>query len=194
MKRITALLILFIGPALLSSLVGCDPCHPAPRRFHVDDYDVYIRKSLPDQLGVFPINPVSSLDTVKAAELELILFGKLTYVAYRTSGSNSVFACDPAVIALDTIRSVQIVSSQSYAADLPAGSNLTSVFGVGSAKYPRISIADYLAQTANRANEAYLLTLVKSPDHLSRHRFTIIVTLSNGKALEGTTEEVTIKP
>lgn len=190
MKRLVTLLLVFIGPVLVNGLVGCDDCHPAPSRFTIGGYKLSLQKA-----GVNPSYPtevgsVSPGDTVVSRQLQIRLLGQEIYSASRSGGGTSAFACEPAIIPLDLIKSLSIVSDQSFNADLPAGANLTSVL---SAEFGLSPATDYFNQP-NVPAQSYVFTFIKSPEKTARHRFTVKVELRNGKTFTDTTIPVTVKP
>ncbi|WP_375444473.1 hypothetical protein [uncultured Fibrella sp.] len=190
MKRLVTLLLVFIGPVLVNGLVGCDDCHPAPSRFTIGGYKLSLQKA-----GVNPSYPtevgsVSPGDTVVSRQLQIRLLSQEIYSASRSGGGTSAFACEPAIIPLDVIKSLAITSNQAFGADLPVGANLTSVLSV---EYGSRSATDYFSQP-NIPAQSYVFTFIKSPERIARHRFTVQVELQNGKTFTDTTIAVTIKP
>ncbi|RYF71101.1 MAG: DUF5034 domain-containing protein [Cytophagaceae bacterium] len=190
MKRTILLLLIFIGPVLITGLVGCELCNTGPTRFTIGGYKLSLQNA-----GVNPSSPaeignVTAGDTVLSRNLQIRLLGDEVYAASLTGGGSSVFACDPAIIPLDVIKSLSIVSDQPFSADLPAGTNLTSVLTV---EYGVRAAVDYFNQP-NVPAQNYVFTILKAPETMAKYRFTVQVELRNGKTFTDTTMAVAIKP
>ncbi|MBO0951357.1 DUF5034 domain-containing protein [Fibrella forsythiae] len=190
MKRTILLLLIFIGPVLITGLVGCEVCNTGPTRFTVGGYYLSLQKagvnpSFPTQIG-----NVAPGDTVLARNLQIRLFGEEVFAALLSGGGSNLFACDPAIIPFDVIKRLSIVSDQPFSTDLPAGTNLTSVLTV---EYGVRAAVDYFSQP-NVPAQNYVFTILKAPATLAKHRFTVQVDLRNGKTFADTTMAVVIKP
>jgi len=189
MKRLVTLLLVFLGPVLISGLVGCD-CGSGPTRFTIDGYQLSLQQaginpSLPGDIGAVNLG-----DTVRSQQLQIRLISQEVYLASLSSGGNNAFACDPIPIPIDVIKSLSIVSDQSFSADFPAGANLTPVLSVESGLR---TATDYFNQP-NIPAQSYVFTFIKSPEKMAKHRFTVHIELRNGKTFTDTTTHVTIKP
>lgn len=192
MNRFALFLLIFIGPVLLNGLVGCTDCgsDSGPIRYRIGGYNLSLQKAGIDPSLPSAIANVSPGDTVAARYLHIRLIGEEVHSSYLTGDGNSAFACDPAVIPLDVIKSLSIVSDQSFNADLPAGANLTSVLSVESGSRAAV---EYFSQP-NIPAQSYVFTFIKSPEKTARHRLTTQVELRNGKIFADTAMAVTIKP
>lgn len=194
MKRITTLLILFIGPAFVGGLVSCDDCNPEPSRFHVDAYTPMWRKTGAENSNPGDIRQVVAGDTVGFRQLQLLLAGTIRMAYQPSGGGSSAFACDPAVIPLDLIKSLSVISDQPYRSNLPAGSDLTTVLTTEYGSSTTQSASAYFNQTPQPAQSDFLLTFLKAPDKVLSHRFTVVVGLTNGTQFTATSLAVVIKP
>lgn len=196
MSRLTMLLILIFVPVLLNGLFGCDTCNPAPYRFKIQAYRAYPRQIDKQAYRQYLTDTLTVLDTLPYRETELILIGKEVTVAVRGRSGNgtSAWACEPAVIALDTIRSLTIVSDRPYRNNLPAGSNLVSILAIGLGPYDQKPLADFLSSTNPAATGFLSVRFAQAPDRVDVHQFTVELDLGKGQLMRLQTKPVAIKP
>lgn len=195
MNRVTFFALLLLGPALLNGLFGCDECNLSPYRYQIENYQAYPRRADAKRISELPITELPVGDTVTYRDLELILVGKERHVVHRSLGSGgSVCACDPAVIAVDSIRSLRVTSDQSYRMSLPAGSDLATVLSIGQSVYSQDPLSKFLGGSTKPAVSYYFLKFTESPEQTAQHRLTITVELSRGQRFTATTNPVVIKP
>ncbi|WP_041257902.1 hypothetical protein [Fibrella aestuarina] len=194
MKRVVLFMMLALGPALLTGLIGCgDGCRGSSYRIDTYQLDLFRNeKTRPDQSTV---SRVSANDTIPYQKLELQLLAKPIFVSQVTAGGSSLMACDPVNSPLDKLKAMTITSDQPYSAGLPAGTNLAPfihIFPYDGA-YTQ-SVTNYLATAARFANDRIILQLQVAPDQIVRHRFTITVELDNGRQLTSVSAPVFVIP
>jgi hypothetical protein len=196
MSRIIGVVFLLLGPVLLNGLTGCDTCNPAPYRFGILDYKAFPRKITDQSYKPYLIDTLSLSDSVTYRQLELILIGQETTVALdnQHTGGSTLWACEPAVIAVDSIKHLAITSDQPYGTGLGAGSNLASILTIGEGSYDQRALTEFLTMPLVRAQSFYSLRFRQAPEKAGRYQFQVKVDWGQGKRASFLTRPIFIKP
>lgn len=189
MKRLSFLLLLFLGPAFLGTVLSCTKCKDSLLRYHIKSYDSQLGKRTSD--GIVTIAP---RDTIRSSELVLMLSGRLLYTnTMQVGGSWSAWACSPLEVPLDQIKAIKITSNQPYSADLPAGSDLSEWIQVADARRHFQSVPEFIKQESPQPEEL-LVRLLKVPVHAGLHQFTLQIDLGQVQPIVITTEPIYLTP
>ncbi len=197
MSRLIGILLALLGPVLLSALLGCDTCNPEPFRFGIQDYKAYARRINQQAYRPYLTDTLAASDTTSYKDIELIFVGEQVRVAsmYFGKGGPNVWACDPVVVAIDTIKQLTVVSDHSYRTGLDAGSNLATILTIGEGPYGRIPLSDFLAPSYKAVAQPFFsLMFTQAPDQIAQHQFKITVDLEKGRSISFLTKPVVIKP
>lgn len=197
MGRLIGILLALLGPVLLSTLPGCDTCNPEPYRFGIQNYKAYTRRISQQAYKPYLADTLAANDTTSYKDIELILIGEQIRVAsmYSDKGGSSVWACDPAVIGVDMIKQMTIVSDHSYRTGLDAGSNLATILTIGEGPYRRMSLSDFLTPSYKAVAQPFFsLGFTQAPDQIARHQFKITVDLEKGQSITFQTKPIVIEP
>ncbi len=195
MSRIIVVVLLLVGPVLLNGLTGCNTCNPPPYRFGILDYKTFPRKISDKSYKPYLVDTLSLSDSVTYRQLELILIGQVKTVPINdqhTGGSN-LWACEPAVVAVDSIKHLTITSNQPYKTGLGANGDVTSILTIGEGSYDQKPLTEFLAMPLIRARPFYSLRFTQGPEKAGRYQFQVKVNWGQGKTISFLTRPIFIK-
>ena len=195
MNRLVLLTGLFLGPALMSGLFSCGNSCGGPYKYQIQDYRVLLSKVKPQNASWYPLDSLTTGQTITYREVELHLVAEEQQVAaHRVIIGSDVWACDPAIIPLDRIKNKTVRRPQSYRAALPAGSDLKPILSAGLGGGSQQPLAEVLASSSQRAESIVSLRFAQAPDQSAQHEFTIEIELIRGPIFVRKTKPVTITP
>ncbi len=194
--RLVGLLLVFFGPVLLNGLLGCDTCNPEPYRFSIQGYKAYPRKINRQAYKPYLMDTLATNDTISYRDIELVLTGEQVRVAslYASNSGSSAWACDPAVIGVDTIKHLTVTSDHAYRTDLGAGSNLSRVLTIGEGANGQRPMAEFLSYPWVTAQPFFSLWFSQAPNQMAQHQFKITIDYGKGRVTSFVTRPVIIKP
>lgn len=189
MKRLSFLLLLFLGPTFVGTFWSCRKCKDSVLHYAIQSYESQLGKRTAE--GVVPVAP---RDTVHFSELEIILHGRLQFSnTFQGSGNWSAWACSPLEVPLDQIKSIKIISNQSYTTGLPAGSDLSDWVQVADEERRFQLVSEFLRKVPARPAELRF-RFIHGPEEAGLHQFTILVDLGQSQSLTVRTELLYLNP
>ena len=196
MARFIICLLVLLGPALLSGLLSCETCNPAPYHYGVEDYKIYPRRISKPITQAYPADTLAIRDTVSYQDLELVLVGKEVRVAAHNQPTvnSAVWACEPAYIPADSVKRLTITSTQAYSSNFGIGQDLAAIMTIEQDAYDRKLIGAFLLLPFPQAQLFFSLRFTKAPDRLGSHQFRITIDLGKGKTSSFLTRPILIKP
>ncbi|MCE7040770.1 hypothetical protein [Dyadobacter sp. CY312] len=195
MKKLLLILLVYSFPLFLSALTGCDDCNPDPIRFGISNYKIYLGNAEKEDQYMYPPDTIAANDTVDFKKLSIAITGTLRSVVFhsQTKTGAEAWACDPAVIAIDKIKSIIVTSSASYNSTLPPGTHLSPVLSIARERWPQQAFFNFDTTPDRPAYYAYSIRLTQAPESSGLHRFTVKIDLLNGQSFTSTSAPVYIK-
>lgn len=195
MTRFFLLISLLFAPAIMSGLIGCEEKCGGPHKFQIRDYQVSLRRIDPQKPNTYLSDTLSVGETITYKGIEFLLIAEEQRVSIRqvTTGA-TLLACDPAIIPLDRIKELTVISNQAYNALLPAGSDLKTVLSTGHAGNNQRLLTEALADLSQGGQSIGSLRFTQAPDRSAQHEFTIRIELSRGPVFTLRTKPITVTP
>lgn len=194
MNKLLIAIVLLLGPVVLNSLTSCETCMPTPYQSAIANYRLYAQKLTDATAASFLADTLSSKDSVTYKQVALLIMGEERRLALsaQQSGELSAVACSETFIAVDSIRSLSVTSSQPYAT-LSANQDISASFTIGPSAYSQEPLSDFTANHPQPAQLLYLLQLQQPPKQAGWYSFSVYIQLKSGQLYNLMTKPVFIK-